>query len=305
MKVVVVGAAGLLGRALCRRFGATDSVTPLTHEDLDVRDSARTMRLIGSLRPDVVINAAAYADVDGCESDPERAFAVNASGAGNVAAAARRAARRHVYVSTDYVFDGEKESPYVETDLPSPVNTYGSSKLAGEREVERCNQRSFIIRTSCLYGEGGPDFVHAILEAARAERNFTVVCDQTGSPTWVEDVARQLSRLVSSDGFGLYHATAEGGCTRYQLALEVLKQAGYEARDADGGMRVASLLRATRSFVVRPVPGERLARPARRPRCTILENRALKDRNKNAMPYWKDSLRMFISQQGRLDGRAS
>jgi len=296
MKVAVIGAAGLLGRALCRAFSADWSVIAVTHADVDICDLPHTKALIGCARPDVVINAAAYTDVDRCESDPERAYSVNAFGARNVAIASRAVTASHVYVSTDYVFDGEKESPYVESDPPDPLNVYGCSKLAGERVVQRNNPRSFIVRTSWLYGDGGGDYVHAILAAAQARRDLAVASDQHGTPTWVDDLAHQIRTLVLSEAFGLYHASSEGSCTRHALTLEILRLAGYAGHPADkGATRFASKSDPANTFVVRPTRSEETNRPARRPKGAVLENLSLKAQDLNVLPHWRDSLQAFAS----------
>ena len=263
MKIVVIGAAGLLGRARCRAFSSDWSVIAVTHADVDICDLRHTKALIGYARPDVVINAAAYADVDGCESDPERAFNVNAFGARNVAIASRAVRASHVYVSTDYV----------ESDPPAPLNVYGWSKLAGERAVQRSHPRSFIVRTSWLYGDGRDNFVHAILTAAQARQDLAVASDQRGTPTWVDDLAHQIRTLVLCEAFGLYYASSEGSCTRYAFALEIPRRAGYAEHPADNrATRFTSKSDPTNTFVVRPTRSEELNRPARRPRCAVLQS---------------------------------
>jgi len=303
MKIVVIGAGGLLGRALCRAFAPDGVVIPATHADLDICDLPHTRALIDYARPDVVINAAAYTDVDGCESDPERAFSVNAFGARNVAIASRAVTASHVYVSTDYVFDGEKEAPYVESDPPAPLNVYGWSKLAGERAVQRSNPRSFIVRTSWLYGDGGDDFVHAILTAAQVGQDLAAASDQRGTPTWVDDLANQIRPLVLCEAFGLYHASSEGSCTRHAFALEILRRAGYaEHPDDNRATRFTSKSDPANTFVVRPARGEELNRPARRPRCAVLENQALKAQDLNVMPHWRDSLQTFADRCNAVGG---
>ena len=296
MKIVVIGAEGLLGRALCRAFSSDWSVIAVTHADVDICDLPHTKELIGYAQPDVVINAAAYTNVDRCESDPERAYSVNAFGARNVAIGSRAVTASHVYVSTDYVFDGEKEVPYVESDPPSPLNVYGWSKLAGEREVQRSNPRSFIVRTSWLYGEGGGDYVHAILSAAQARQDLAVASDQHGTPTWVDDLAHQIRVLVLSESFGLYHASSEGSCTRHASTLEILRLAGYAEHPAGkGATRFAPRSDPTNTFIVRPTRSKELNRPARRPRNAVLENLSLKAQDLNVLPHWRYSLQAFAS----------
>jgi len=303
MKVVIIGAAGLLGRALCRAFSSDWSVIPVTHADVDICDLPHTKALIDCARPDVVINAAAYTDVDECESNPERAFSANALGARNVAIACRTITASHVCVSTDYVFDGEKEAPYVESDPPAPLNVYGWSKLAGERAVQRSNPRSFIVRTSWLYGDGGDDFVHAILTAAQARQDLAVASDQRGTPTWVDDLAHQIRTLVFCETFGIYHASSEGSCTRYAFAMEILRRAGYVVHSADDrATRFASTSDPTNTFLVCPAQSEELNSPARRPRCVVLENLSLKAQDLNVMPHWQDSLQAFADHCNALGG---
>ena len=297
MKIVVIGAGGLLGRALCRAFASDGAVIPATHADVDIRDLSRTRAFIGRARPDVVISAAAITDVDRCESNPEQAFDVNVVGARHVAIASQAVTAGHVYVSTDYVFDGEKESPYVESDPPAPLNIYGWSKLAGEQAVTQACPRSLIVRTSWLYGEGGDDFVHAILTAAQVGQDLSVASDQWGTPTWVDDLATQIKTLVLRKAFGLYHASSEGECSRYALALHILRRAGYVERGADeDAARFASITAPTSTFVVRPARSEELNRPARRPKYAVLENLSLKTQEINVMPHWRDSLEAFVDR---------
>ena len=231
LKVVVVGAAGMLGQDVMRavRYVNHDAVG-LGHDELDVRDGAAVERLIRAERPDVVVNCAAYTAVDKAEEEPEEAHAINARGAGHVAAAAAAAGAGVIYPSTDYVFDGTKSSPYVESDPIDPHSVYAQSKAAGERETAAANPRHWIVRTSWLFGHGGGNFVETMLGLGRELDEILVVRDQIGCPTYAMHFADALVQLVEGEEFGLHHIAGGGHCSWYEFALEIFKQAGVECR---------------------------------------------------------------------------
>jgi len=318
MKVLITGVSGQLGSSLCSVLADDFQVIPATRAEFDITDLAATQAFIHKKAPHVIIHPAAYTDVDGCETNKEKAFLVNTIGARNVAIATREIEAKLVFISTDYVFDGRKESPYLEYDPPNPASVYGWSKLMGEQMVMQQNPRSFILRISWLYGPHGKNFVKTMLSLARTEEELQVVNDQRGTPTFAGDVARQIQTLIQTDSYGLYHCTSQGSCTWYEFALEIIKNAGYEAEVAPNGSvhlipNPESLIRGLfplipknqelrttnqdlRPLTVRPVPTEQFPRPAKRPQNSVLENFMLKIQGLDVMPHWKDSLHKFMQR---------
>jgi dTDP-4-dehydrorhamnose reductase len=276
MRVLVIGAAGQLGSEVCSRLAEGFEVVPATRVDLDITNLETARRFVQKAKPDVVINAAAYTDVDGCETNEERAFRVNAAGARNVALASHEAGAKLVHISTDYVFDGRKEASYVEYDSPNPLNVYGWSKLVGEQMVKEQNPRTFILRVAWLYGSSGKNFVKTVLSLAKERDELKVVDDQRGTPTFAGDVADQIKRLVRTDRYGLYHCTSQGSCTWYEFAQEIF--------------RLASV-----PVCLVPVTTAELPRPARRPANSVLDNFMLRVEGLDLMPEWRESLARFIS----------
>jgi len=271
--IVITGAGGQLGRALARALSDL-SPLPWTRAEADVTDPEIRARL-REVRPRAIIHAAAYTDVDGCETDPARAGEVNAKGTRNVALGAVAAEAHCIYVSTDYVFDGLKGAPYTEADAPNPLNVYGRSKLAGEAHVRALCPRHTILRTAWLYGPGGRTFVHAVADRARREDRFEVVADQVGSPTFTEDLAGVIRRVLEEQIFGLFHAAGEGWCSRYDLAVAI-----------------AAAIRPGVEVV--PATTLRGARPARRPPNAALATEALRQAGIRLRP-WRDALAAFLA----------
>jgi dTDP-4-dehydrorhamnose reductase len=275
MKILVAGAGGMLGRdVVIAAENAGHEVLPYDHSGLDVSDAERVGRRLNIDRPDMVINCAAWTDVDGAESQEEQAFEVNATGAGNLAAAAEQAGSKVLYVSTDYVFNGGKEGPYVETDLPAPISAYGRTKLAGEQATVAANRRSFVVRTSGLFGIGGPNFVDTMLRLGKGGE-VLVVHDQVASPTYTWHLAYGLIRLIDSDSFGLHHMAAAGSCSWYDFAREIFERAGMEV-------------------VTLGATSDMLSRAAQRP-----ANSALASQNQHAieLPSWQDGLTSYLAQR--------
>lgn len=228
-------------------------VTALDRAALDIRDADAVREAVRAARPSVVINCAAYTDVDGAESEPEAAFDVNASGAGHLAAAAAEIEAAVLYVSTDYIFDGSKQSPYVESDEPNPLSVYGASKLAGERATADANPQSFIVRTSWLFGRGGPNFVETMLRLAAERGRVSVVNDQFGCPTYTGDLATALVRLGGGEQHGTHHISGAGACSWYEFAERIFDLAGIECE-------------------LTPCPSSSFPRPAPRPANSVLES---------------------------------
>lgn len=227
MRVLIFGANGQLGRALVETFGWTGPVSGCGTE-VDVRDPSAVAKRMHEFRPELVINAAAYTDVEKAETNPSEAFAVNRMGATIVAMEAARADVRLVHMSTDYVFGGGRNSPYIPGDVTDPLNVYGNSKRDGEWGVCKASSKYFIVRTAWLYGPGGDNFVGKILRIAEKEDSIRVVDDRFGSPTYVLDLARTILVLSGTYAYGIHHAVNEGVCSRFEFASEIVKLAGLK-----------------------------------------------------------------------------
>jgi dTDP-4-dehydrorhamnose reductase len=231
MKVLVTGAAGMLGSDVVTVADAEGhQVVALDHDDLDITNPAKVERVITRERPGAVINCAAWVNVDGAEDSEKEAEIVNGEGAHFVADAAKKADAKVVYISTDYVFDGSKSGPYTESDEPAPLNAYGRTKLAGERATALATKRSFIVRTSWLFGPNGANFVETMLRLGKGGGPVVVVHDQVGCPTYTGHVAAGLVRLIDTSAFGIHHMTSRGSCSRYEWAMEIFRQSGVVTR---------------------------------------------------------------------------
>lgn len=291
MKIALIGSNGQLGNDLAVAFSEHGhAVCGLTHADIEISDSTSVSRALEDIRPEVVVNTAAMHHVENCEREPERAFAVNAIGPRNLALAARDLGAVLLHVSTDYVFDGAKGSPYLEEDNPRPLNAYGISKLAGEHFVRTTTAKHFVIRTSGLYGKsscrakGGLNFIELMLKLAKERGEVRVVDCEVVSPTSTAELAQQMVRLSHSDCYGLYHATAEGSCSWYEFAQEI-----FTITDTPVRLKVAS-------------PDEFPAKVAR-PKYSVLENRALKSRGLNTFKPWQDSLHKYLGNRIKSHSR--
>ena len=276
MKILVAGAGGMLGRDVVQAAAnAGHDVVGFGHNALDVTDAAAVTAKLEQERPDVVIHCAAWTDVDGAEGAEEAAMAVNGAGAGNVAAAAAAVGASVVYVSSDYVFDGAKGAPYVETDQPAPLSAYGRTKLAGEEATAAANKRHFIVRSSWLFGIGGGNFVETMLRLAADHGEVLVVRDQVGSPTYTWHLAHGIVRLIEGVEFGIHHMAAAGACSWYEFAREIFDQAKVECR----------VLSATT---------EMLGRPAPRPAYSALVSQR---EHVIELPSWQDGLAGYLAQR--------
>ena len=289
MRILITGGGGMLGRDLAPALAPKHDVRPYTHPALDVTQPAQVDRIFSEVRPDLVIHCAAFTDVDGCERDPARAFAVNAGGAENVARAAERVGARLFLISTDYVFDGEKPTPYDERDAPNPIGVYGLSKFEGERRTLARNGQSsphLVIRTSWLYGLHGPNFVEKILAAAQSHPELEVVADQIGYPTWTAHLARKIAELVETPATGILHAGSTGQCSRYEFACAIVESLPQPAR-------------------VIPIDSAQASRPARRPPYSVLGCRRLRELGLAPLPHWKEALEEYFQNRPALPvGRA-
>jgi len=229
MKIALIGANGQLGSDLAKVLPARGhDLLPLTHADVEIADGESVAAMMQKHRPEIVLNMAAFHKVDVCEEEVEKTFAVNAYGVRNLALACRAHGATLVHMSTDYVFGGDRRRnvPYVETDMPAPINVYGVSKLAGEHLMRYLLDRYFIFRVSGLYGVAGSsgkggNFVELMLRLAREGKDIRVVDDQRLTPTYTVDLAHQTAAVIETEQYGLYHATSQGDCTWYEFAAEI------------------------------------------------------------------------------------
>ncbi len=285
MRVLLIGANGQLAQDV-RRSLARDEVVAVTHQQLEICDAAAVQTLIDGARPHCIINTAAFHRVDDCEDQAEKAFAVNTAGVCNVARAAQRIGAVLVHFSTDYVFDGTKGSPYVETDLPRPLSLYAMSKLAGEWAVQQYCEKHFLIRTCGLYGRAGSgskggNFVEAMLGLASQGKQIRVVNDQVITPTSTRDLAEKLVPLIQAQQYGLYHMTSTGECSWYEFAREIFRLAGLTPH-------------------LEPTTTEAFGGKARRPAYSVLNNYAFRKAGFADFRPWQEGLAEYLSERKKL-----
>jgi dTDP-4-dehydrorhamnose reductase len=276
MRVLILGATGLLGKALVREW-SDDDVLALGSRDVDIRDAGRVREIVGNARPDWVVLAAAYTDVDGCETHQELAFSVNRDGAVNVAQAARQAEAKLLFLSSDYVFDGKKTSPYETEETRNPQGVYGRSKAEAEIKLLEILPDCCIARTSWVYGVGGKCFPDSILRLAANRPVLDVVNDQRGCPTYTVDLARAIIQLCRKSASGIVHVTNAGDCSWFEFAQEIVARSGLGTE-------------------IRPTSTQQLARPAPRPAYSVLSATSL-GRYGIEMPVWKDALKRYIEER--------
>jgi dTDP-4-dehydrorhamnose reductase len=277
MRILLTGANGQLGSALCEAFGY-ETVIAKDLPDFDLTRPGVEEEIIGSA-PDVIIHAGAYTDVDGAERKPDLAMAVNAKGTEQVARAAVRLGARLMYISTDYVFDGTQRIPYREYDNPHPINRYGFSKWKGEKAVLTSGARALVIRTAWLYGRVGKNFVKSIVRAAQSEPILKVVNDQSGCPTSAEDLASAVASLVGKDVEGVIHVTNGGQCTWYEFAQAIVREMGLGSS-------------------VIPITTEQAGRLAKRPPYSVLSPDRLVSLGLG-LPEWSQALARFAKNYSR------
>ncbi|MCX8053071.1 MAG: dTDP-4-dehydrorhamnose reductase [Armatimonadetes bacterium] len=301
MRIIVTGACGMLGRLVCSALEPKHHVIPTDVlegcERLDIIDTTQVFDTISRFRPEMVIHCAAMTDVDGCERDPDRAYLVNAVGTWNLACACASIDCTIAYVSTDYVFDGEKGAPYTEFDQPNPIGVYGASKLAGEAAVKELCRKHYIVRTSWVFAPHGKNFALTIINAAenriraatsppthlspkegKSIEPLRVVADQIGSPTYAKDLAEFLVSLVGSPLYGTYHYTNAGSCSWHEFASTIIETAGM-----------------TQIGVV-PIKSEEWPTPTRRPKYSVLRHYRLELLGRDSARPWQDAVREFVSE---------
>jgi len=283
MKVLIIGSNGQLGRQMQDKLAACNvQYDARDLPDIDITDPASIEKSISAAAYSSVINCAAYTNVDGAETDEETAYRINAQGPKNIAVVCSRHDIELFHVSTDYVFSGEGISekgqlrPYIESDACKPDTAYGRTKLAGEQFVQDTHNKSYILRTAWLYGDGG-NFIKTMLGLAKTHERLTVVNDQFGSPTSTVDLAEAIFALMGSGHYGTYHATCEGVCTWYDFAKKIFELKGID-------------------IAVAPVSSDAYPRPAKRPKWSVLENTQLKKHGIHVFRHWEQALKQYLKQ---------
>lgn len=282
MRVLLIGANGMLGKDICQEWTG-DELIPATSRDADIRDSLQVEKLIADIHPDWILLTAAYTDVDGSERDPDAAFAVNQKGTENVAKSARKCSAKLMYISTDYVFDGNGQRPYQPSDPIAPIGVYGASKAAGEKAIQEHLRDWCIVRTSWLFGAAGQCFPEKILRAADTRPELSVVSDQIGSPTFTRDLARAMQGIVRADARGFVSVTNAGTCSWFEFAKEILRQAG-------------------KTNPVKPIDTVQSARTAKRPAYSVLSPAELHALGIKVR-HWREALPDYLEelrQMGKL-----
>ena len=275
MKILITGSNGMLGHDLIEVLKDKHELLLTTSKTLDITDGDSVMDFILKSNPDIVINSAAYTDVDGCESNPDLAYNVKGEGVKNLALACREVDCPLVHISTDYVFNGQNDRPWVEDDEIGPISIYGKSKLEGEEHIKEILEKYFIVRTAWLYGVNGRNFPRTMLELAQNHSEITVVYDEVGTPTYTPDLAKGISELIETDYYGTYHLTNSGNCSWCEFARYI-----FEVADVDVN--------------VIPVTASEFARPAPRPSYSVLENRNWVENGFEPLRNYKEAIKEYI-----------
>lgn len=278
MKILVTGASGQLGQDVVLLLNESGhEVKACVRSDLDIADQRQCEKVISEYRPEAVIHCAAYTAVDAAEEDIDGAYRLNASGTRNIAVAAEKVGAKLVYISTDYVFDGQADRPYREYDNTAPQTVYGESKRAGEVLAQTLSSKYFIVRTSWVYGQYGSNFVKTMLKLGAEKDSLSVVHDQIGSPTYTVDLARFLLQLIQTEKYGIYHASNSGHCSWHEFAQAIFETAG---------LQVNAL----------PVTTEQFPRPAKRPAYSVMDHTAIRANDLEGLPHWRDGLERFLAE---------
>ena len=275
MKILITGSNGMLGHDLREVLKDNHDLVLTTSKTLDITDKKQVMDFIGDSKPDVVINSAAYTDVDGCEENRDLAYAVNGEGVRNLALACREVDCALLHISTDYVFDGTARDPIAEDGEIGPISVYGKSKLEGEKAILEILDKYFIVRTAWLYGINGRNFPKTMLELAKNHSEITVVYDEVGTPTYTPDLAYGISQLIETDKYGIYHLTNSGYCSWCEFSRLIFEIAEKDVK-------------------VIPVTASEFARPAPRPNYSVLENKNWIDNGFKPLRDYKEAIREYI-----------
>lgn len=284
MKIAIIGADGQLGSDLCRVIPKEEQI-PLTLQDIDVTDREKTLEIIKKTAPQIVINTAAYHQVDNCEDNEAAAFAVNTIGVKYLAQACLAADSVLVHISTDYVFDGNKTTPYLESDAPYPQSIYGISKLAGEYCVKYLMSKYFVVRSTGLYGvagcmgKGGGNFVENMIKRAAQQPELKVVGDEVLSPTYTLDLANKINQLIRSRQYGLYHVVNHGQCSWYEFTCKIFELLGQKIK-------------------ITKVSAAEFKTKAQRPKYSVLKNGNLEKQGMDDMRPWEQALQAYLVQKG-------
>lgn len=281
MRVLVTGARGMLGSDVVRVFAGRHHVTGTDIQDFDIADLDATLRAFKAADPDLVVHCAAWSDVDGAEAEGDATFLANAIGARNAALASNDTGARLLHVSTDYVFDGTADRPYIESDSPNPLGVYARSKWMGEVFVRETCRDWAIVRTQALYAAHGRSFLKAILARRETGEPLSVVNDQTVCPTRTVDLADTLLRIAEQGTPGTYHASGNGACTWFEFAEEILRAVG----DPD--------------YPLRPIATADLDLPAPRPPASVLRNLHLQLTIGDTLPHWRDALATYFQEESK------
>ena len=281
MRILLTGSKGQVGSALMPALAPLGEVSAFDRQALDLLDLQSIKNTIAKVKPDIIVNAAAYTAVDRAEREKDTAFEVNFLAVKELAREARSINALLVHFSTDYVFDGEKPAPYVETDAPNPLSVYGHSKLEGERAIAASGCRHFIFRTSWVYGPAGRNFLHAILAAAKAKPELRVVDDQRGAPTSSLAIAGAVAQVLSRSDFskkpaGIYHLSAAGETTWHGFATQIISMKGLQT-------------------TVTPISSAEYGAPAKRPKNSLLDNSKIRAAFGIALPDWRQSLAAVLA----------
>ena len=284
MKVLITGGNGQIGWELRRTAPRECHVLSLSHQDLDITNAEAVMSVINAAQPDVIINSAAYTAVDKAEQERELAYAVNANGAANIARGATAIGARLIHISTDFVFDGKKSSPYLPDDKPNPLSVYGASKWEGEKLVsEVCDGQVLVMRTAWVYSSRGSNFVHTILRLLRERTELRVVSDQVGTPTWAKGLAQAIWKSIEIEISGMHHWTDAGVASWYDFAMAIQEEA----------LAVDILDRAIPLF---PIRTEDYPTPAHRPAYSVLEKSITWSALDNIAYHWREGLRNMLQE---------
>ncbi|MBM7869837.1 dTDP-4-dehydrorhamnose reductase [Clostridium pascui] len=290
MKILITGCIGQLGSQIVNilKTGASElgsiseeyrtaEIIGVDVEELDISNLQSVREFINDIKPNIVINSAAYTNVDGCENNQDLAFKVNSLGPRNLAIACEEAGAKLIHISTDYVFEGNGTVPYTEYDITNPVSVYGKTKLLGENYVREFSSRYFIVRTAWLYGYNGKNFVKTIIKAAKEKGHLDVVDDQRGNPTNAEDLAHHILKLGLTEEYGVYHCTGAGECSWYDFAKAIVEYAGIDC-------------------TVSPITSDKINRAAKRPSFSSLDNMMLICSVGDEMREWREALKIFIQK---------
>ncbi|WP_298498917.1 dTDP-4-dehydrorhamnose reductase [uncultured Methanobrevibacter sp.] len=275
MKILITGSNGMLGHDLEDVLKDTHELILTTSKTLDITDKDKTIDFIVENKPDVVINCAAYTDVDGCETNQELAYAVNGDGVRNLALGCRQIDCPLVHISTDYVFDGTARDPIEEDGEIGPISVYGKSKLKGEQAIQEILDKYYILRTAWLYGINGKNFPKTMLELAKNHSEITVVYDEVGTPTYTPDLAYGISQIIETDYYGIYHLTNSGSCSWCEFAKYIFEIAGADVR-------------------VIPVTASEFSRPAPRPSYSVLKNKRWIENGFEPLRDYREAIKEYI-----------